>query len=93
MKIRYLSACLVLVSASAMAETPGPTDPAGPRLDPARSPAPAIGRDKMDEQIRRGTLVDPRHDSDGTRSGDPQAAPPEQDSEERRQPQPLGSEH
>lgn len=93
MKIRHLPACLVLLSASAMAETPGPTDPSGPRLDPARSPAPAMGRDKMDEQIRRGTLVDPRDEADGAGSTDPQTAPPDPGSEERRPPQPLESSH
>jgi len=75
---------LALLTGAALAQSPGPTDPSGPRLEPAQAPAPAAGREQMDEQIRRGTLVDPREEVDG---GVEEREAPEV--EERRQQQPL----
>lgn len=49
-----------MLAASAMAESPGPTDPSGPRLEPPSSPRSGTEntRKGMDEQIERGTLID-----------------------------------
>lgn len=49
------------LSASAvLAQSPGPTDPAGPQLEPPAPPRTGteITEPKMDEQIERGTLID-----------------------------------
>lgn len=67
------AAALALLGSLAHAESPGPTDPAGPRLDPAETPRPGTGEERMDEQIRRGTLVDPR---EATEQPPPGSEPP-----------------
>ena len=89
MNTRLLCACLFLLTTHAVAESPGPTDPSGPRLDPARVPAPAVGRESMDEQIRRGTLITPHDEVEGSDSDDPDTGRPSDSDGHRRQPQPL----
>ena len=86
---RLLPSVLLAVSSLALAKSPGPTDPSGPRLDPAQVPAPAVGRESMDEQIRRGTLITPHDEVEGSDSGDPDTGRPSDSDEHRRQPQPL----
>lgn len=53
-----LAGCLAAAAASA--QSPGPTDPAGPTLEPAGSPRTGteIREPAMDEEIERGTLID-----------------------------------
>jgi hypothetical protein len=57
-----LSALLAgcLAAGTALAQSPGPTDPAGPQLEPPSPPRSGteINQPKMDEQIERGTLID-----------------------------------
>jgi len=49
-----------LLSASALAQSPGPTDPSGPRLEPPSPPRTGteMTDPAMDEQIERGTVID-----------------------------------
>lgn len=51
-----------LLAGPALAQSPGPTDPAGPRLEPPISPRTGTEtrQPAMDEQIERGTLIDRR---------------------------------
>ena len=86
---RLLPSVLLAVSSLALAESPGPTDPSGPRLDPARVPAPTVGRESMDEQIRRGTLITPHDEVEGSASDAPDTGRPSDSDDHRRQPQPL----
>ena len=86
---RLLPSILLAFSSLALAESPGPTDPSGPRLDPAHTPAPAVGRESMDEQIRRGTLITPHDEVERPSSDASDRDRPIEDVDHRRQPQPL----
>lgn len=65
-----------LAAASASAQSPGPTDPAGPHLEPPTSPriGTEITEPVMDEQIERGTLMD-RTDAVEGKSATPDTHP------------------
>lgn len=56
-----------LFAGAVLAQSPGPTDPAGPRLEPPITPGTGTETRQraMDEQIERGTLIDRRDAVDG----------------------------
>lgn len=66
-----------LCCATALAQSPGPTDPAGPQLQQPDSPRTGtqMREPAMDEQIERGTLID-RQDVLDDPPAPPSSAPP-----------------